>query len=62
MAPSVPPTLMTPKSRLLCSSANRSAMSAQKTIVENRLNTLNQTKNTIPLTSPIAVGALTRRR
>ena len=36
------------------------AMSAQKTIVANRLNTLNQTKNTIPLASPIASGAATR--
>ena len=43
MAPSVPPTAMTPKIRLLCSSVNRSAISAQNTIVLNRLKTLNQT-------------------
>ena len=57
IAPSVPPTAITPKSRLLCSSENRSAMSAQNTIVANRLKTLNQTKNTIPLTSPTLAGA-----
>ena len=60
IAPSVPPTAITPKSRLLCSSANRSAISAQNTIVANRLKTLNQTKNTIPLASPMAWGAPTR--
>ena len=43
IAPMVPPTARTPKMRLLCSSVNLSAISAQNTIVLNRLNTLNQT-------------------
>lgn len=43
IAPSVPPTEIRPKKRLPCSSVKRSAMSAQNTMVENRLNTLNQT-------------------
>jgi hypothetical protein len=60
MAPDVPPTAITPKSRLLCSSENRSAIRPQNTIVANRLNTLNQTKKTIPLVSPIAAGVITR--
>ena len=43
IAPRVPPTATTPKSRFDCSSENRSTMSAQKTMVLNRLKTLNQT-------------------
>jgi hypothetical protein len=43
MAPKVPPTATTPKSRFDCSSENRSTMRAQKTVVLNRLKTLNQT-------------------
>ena len=43
IAPMVPPTAIAPNSRLLCSSEKRSAMSAQKTIVLNRLKTLYQT-------------------
>lgn len=61
MAPSVPPTAITPKSRLLCSSEKRSAIRPQKTMVANRLKTLNQTKKTIPLVSPMVAGAITSR-
>ena len=43
IAPRVPPTAMAPKSRFDCSSENRSAISAQNSIVAKRLNTLNQT-------------------
>jgi hypothetical protein len=43
IAPSVPPTAISAKKRLLCSSEKRSAISAQNTIVTNRLKTLNQT-------------------
>jgi hypothetical protein len=61
IAPNVPPTAITPKSRLLCSSEKRSTIRAQKTIVAKKLNTLNQTKKTIPLASPMAAGANTNR-
>jgi hypothetical protein len=61
MAPSEPPTAITPKSRLLCSSEKRSAIKPQNTIVAKRLKTLYQTKKTIPLVSPMAVGAITSR-
>ena len=43
MAPRVPPTEIKAKKRLLCSRENRSAISAQNSMVANRLNTLNQT-------------------
>jgi hypothetical protein len=43
IAPMVPPTAIAPNSRLLCSSVKRSAISAQNTIVANRLKTLYQT-------------------
>jgi len=43
IAPSVPPTAIRPKKRLPCSSVKRSAISAQNTMVANRLKTLNHT-------------------
>jgi len=43
IAPSVPPTEISAKKRLPWSLVNRSASSAQNTMVTNRLKTLNQT-------------------
>ena len=43
IAPSVPPTETGAKQRRACSLVKRSAISAQNTMVANRLNTLNQT-------------------
>jgi hypothetical protein len=42
IAPRVPPTAITPNSRLLWASVKRSAIKAQNTIVTKRLKTLYQ--------------------
>ncbi len=47
-APAVPATAMIGNSRRACSSLQMSAMKLQNTDTTNRLNTLTQTKNTVP--------------
>ena len=59
-APNVPPTAITPNNRFPSSSEKVSAINPQKSIVTKRLNTLYQTKKTIPLVLPMVAGLLQR--
>ena len=57
-APQVPATAMTGNSRLACSTLQMSDMKIQNTDTTNRLNTLTQTKNTVPSArGPTSVGS-----
>ena len=49
-APAVPATAMIGNRRRDCASSQMSAMKLQNTDTTNRLNTLTQTKNTVPST------------
>ena len=48
IAPAVPPRAMIGNRRRACASSQMSAMKLQNTDTTNRLNTLTQTKNTVP--------------
>jgi hypothetical protein len=64
-APQVPATAMTGNRRLACSLLQMSAMKLQNTDTTNRLNTLTQTKNSVPsargLSRPCAVNSGTKQ-